>query len=1086
MTRWIIIYVLSCVALMAYVAVPDLRQGVDLNIAVDRTAILEAADEATAGRGRVGEDYRTAVAFQSSDTVLRFVQMSEGVDALQRHMDNDHLVPWTWCARHFREGELQEFKTCFRPDGRLLTWDDRIAEDAPGAALEVTAARALAHTALTETLSMDLTRWVEVTHRQATRSSGRIDHTFVWRLKDVSIDGASPNVSVDVQGSQITSVKRWMKVPKAFLDDYSRMRTANETLSGPGLQWQFTLAPLVALVLLVRARRERITWRGPLMLGLLIGAGYFAAGIAMFPQHVYSYDTATSWDTMVGKHVIGSIFTALSKGVPIALAAAGFHVLAKRWRPHDVAWWSLSQPEIWGTTNFLRQFALGSGLALVALTYSTGFYWSFTYWGSYRPTGAQEALPLLASWAPSLQALVIAHKAGIAEELAFRGLLLVGMVIWARGRTHEKMWVWLALLAQAVLFASAHANYPQQPSYTRILELTPMWFFFGWLALRVGLLPLVFMHVAIDLVLFSTSLFEAGHYGSWMLNMSVLWLPLLLFGLSRGRGWAAAGIPTESTWAGWTPRTIQLDLSPTSSKVSSGLWVTAALLAVVGAVEHARTISSDWTRPVYTMTRTDAIARSAEFLQARNIALTDRTPIVRRHLAQWTDAHAHAWDVAPAKYEALVAETWSPLDGPGYRVYWNTWGVRDMWRTTILPQESAAPVFRYRHLVDDDEPDGPTSSNDVVRMTRTAALERCTTELTDDVALSTDTIDLVQASQNERRDRRDWNIVFRDTRWEPLDVRMICDLRGEMLYRSSFIEIPEAWEREHQAETHAKETRQGMSAIPLLLVLLAGGVSLVRSGGHGLRRKTWMVAVGLSSVVTLAAAINDWPSTLAGFDEVREFWPQVGVGVGLALTQAAVFASLNGTAQWLIWGASASSNRRVPPIVVGLVASCALAAPDGMLDLWSLWSEHPESAPRTPSWEAVLAWSPALAVVLERLMGWQETFIIMGLLASALRWKGRAGHLMVVLVVAALMGLAGEWMAGLGVVGVMLIATCPASIPWLAMWDVLPACLHEMVYPYAPGVRLGALLSVVLLVGLAWAVHRIWPAHAEDIHASSA
>ena len=212
---------------------------------------------------------------------------------------------------------------------------------------------------------------------------------------------------------------------------------------------------------------------------------------------------------------------------------------------------------------------------------------------------------------------------------------------------------------------------------------------------------------------------------------------------------------------------------------------------------------------------------------------------------------------------------------------------------------------------------------------------------------------------------------------------------------------------------------------------------------------------------------------LAGFDQIRDLWPRVGMAV-LAAAFASGAAMFKGARLWHAWACATPTAIRG---LVGLVAACAVLAGrlDGPLDL----GRGPDTEIRTPSMSIVLRWSPVLAVMLTSFTGWTTSLFVVGLTVGAMRWRiGRpSSH-------RALRHHEHRPVGRVGgrseVVAMVLMSFCPAAIPWYAMWNILPMRLHEAIYPHAPGVRAGALLSMVVVVGLAWAMHRIWPTQEGD------
>ena len=60
------------------------------------------------------------------------------------------------------------------------------------------------------------------------------------------------------------------------------------------------------------------------------------------------------------------------------------------------------------------------------------------------------------------------------------------------------------------VFISAHANYPSQPSYARLVELIIPSLMFGGVYLKYGLLPSIISHFVFDVVWFALPIFVSA------------------------------------------------------------------------------------------------------------------------------------------------------------------------------------------------------------------------------------------------------------------------------------------------------------------------------------------------------------------------------------------------------------------------------------------------------------------------------------------------------------------------------------------------------------------------------------------------
>src|SRR5262249_41325543 len=130
----------------------------------------------------------------------------------------------------FREGETNETSIYFAPDGRPAGFEERLKEDAPGAALDATAARQIAEAGATARWSVNLAPFGLVEQGQERRPGGRVDHTFTYERRDVTSNEGRVRLRLVVSGDRLTSVSTFIKIPEAFTRRYASMRSANELI----------------------------------------------------------------------------------------------------------------------------------------------------------------------------------------------------------------------------------------------------------------------------------------------------------------------------------------------------------------------------------------------------------------------------------------------------------------------------------------------------------------------------------------------------------------------------------------------------------------------------------------------------------------------------------------------------------------------------------------------------------------------------------------------------------------------------------------------------------------------------------------
>ena len=140
---WIAFALLSLAAVFVGVRYfPKAFSIVALDITMDRGRALDEA-RAIAARERLGPaDFSQAASFSGDQEAQTFVELEGGgKDTFTRMLRDNLYAAYSWRVRHFKEGETNESTIRFTPDGRPYGFEEKLKEDAPGAALDAAAAR---------------------------------------------------------------------------------------------------------------------------------------------------------------------------------------------------------------------------------------------------------------------------------------------------------------------------------------------------------------------------------------------------------------------------------------------------------------------------------------------------------------------------------------------------------------------------------------------------------------------------------------------------------------------------------------------------------------------------------------------------------------------------------------------------------------------------------------------------------------------------------------------------------------------------------------------------------------------------------
>ncbi len=134
---WILLALASLAAVAVGVRLfPQAFSILALDITMDRERALSDARRILE-RDQLGPpNYRQAASFALDDEAQTFVELEGGGKEAFTGMMRDGLyAAYTWRVRHFEDGETNETTIRFTPDGRPYGFEEKLKEDAPGAAL---------------------------------------------------------------------------------------------------------------------------------------------------------------------------------------------------------------------------------------------------------------------------------------------------------------------------------------------------------------------------------------------------------------------------------------------------------------------------------------------------------------------------------------------------------------------------------------------------------------------------------------------------------------------------------------------------------------------------------------------------------------------------------------------------------------------------------------------------------------------------------------------------------------------------------------------------------------------------------------
>jgi len=287
---------------------------VTLDLRMDRETALTFAETLAEENGWGPEEFSQAASFGLDFRTQVFVELETGgTEAFAEMLKGDLYSPYTWRVRHFKEGETTETSLWFTPAGQPYGFSETLPEDQPGAGLSSEDALAIAEAEAGEMWSMTLAEFDLVEPKQEVRPGGRIDHTFVYERRDVSLGEGRYLLRLTVAGDRLTGLQHFVKIPEAFSRQYQEMRSANNTIA-----FGATIAMLGLYVfggcivgLFFLMRQHWVIWRQPVFWAFLIAFLQFLVGINHLPLAWMGYDTAISSQSFLLQQVAWNLFASL-------------------------------------------------------------------------------------------------------------------------------------------------------------------------------------------------------------------------------------------------------------------------------------------------------------------------------------------------------------------------------------------------------------------------------------------------------------------------------------------------------------------------------------------------------------------------------------------------------------------------------------------------------------------------------------------------------------------------------------------------------------------------------------------------------
>lgn len=460
-----------------------------IDFRVSRPEALKRAQDFMASMGQDISGYQSSIVFDVDENAKTYLERQIGLQKANQLMQSQ-LDIWYWEVRFFKPQQEEEFGVRVSPAGNVVGYGHTIKEAAPGASLERNEAQAKAQNYLSGKLGVDLNGWNFLPEEvNSDKRPNRLDWSFTWEKKDFRAVDAPYRLHVELQGADIGGSNEFLRVPEAWKRDFQKLRSGNDSLA-----MAFTIPYILILAVAVRlgivlTRQGRTSWRGALIVTGVAALLLFLQNLNGWPLWNATYDTNSAYSSFIALKIGSALLISIVTAITILVLPAA-EPLYRESQPKQL---QLAKVLTWRglrSKEFFSAAVVGLSFAAAHIGYVVLFYVIATKFGAWAPQelNYEETVNTLFPW---ISGAAIGLLASTNEEFTFR----LFAIPFFKKFTNS---TWIAVIVPAFLWGFLHSNYPQEPAYTRGIEIGIIGVVAGLVMLRWGIMATLIWHYTVD------------------------------------------------------------------------------------------------------------------------------------------------------------------------------------------------------------------------------------------------------------------------------------------------------------------------------------------------------------------------------------------------------------------------------------------------------------------------------------------------------------------------------------------------------------------------------------------------------------
>lgn len=484
---WVVAGILG--ALFAYKYYFRAFPEASVNFKVSRGEALTRAQQFLSSLGEDATNYQSAIVFNVDDNAKTYLERETGLETANRLMSSE-LNIWYWDVRFFKPQQEEEFRVRVSPGGQIVGYQHHVDEARSGATLERAAAQNAAELFLEDQLGLKSGWDLLPEESNSTKRPARLDWSFTWEKRGFRAKDAPYRLNVIVQGDHIGNSEEYLKVPEAWERSYKQLRSTNFLYN------QIAIIPYILLmgsalwVGISLWRKGQADWMGAIRLGAVVAALYFFMQLNQWQQIRAGYDTHASYSTFVTMQILIAAVMAVLTALSVTLVMPGGEPLYRASQSDRVRLNKMLTLRGLQSKEFFSSAVVGLSMAAAHIGFIVAFYMFGSKVGIWAPQDINYSEAVNTSF-PWITGVAIGLLAASSEEFLFRLFAIPFVERLTKSRV-------LAVILPAFSWSFLHSAYPQEPGYTRGVEVGIIGVVAGIVMLRYGIFATLIWHYTVD------------------------------------------------------------------------------------------------------------------------------------------------------------------------------------------------------------------------------------------------------------------------------------------------------------------------------------------------------------------------------------------------------------------------------------------------------------------------------------------------------------------------------------------------------------------------------------------------------------